>query len=125
MPKDVRPSFPTYSSISEHFQLCAPSKLSHVVPDTLAKKGFLNDRPGDVWNDSIVFLTKVKESRERNPDLSSIRVDEEVNDGYCEVFRASWNEKSEKMAFLGSIWYAHLIKRRWVHIGFLESKNIK
>ena len=50
----------------------------------------LNDRPGDVWDDSIVFGTKMEESGERDPNHVYVRVDEEVDDWYCEIFRASW-----------------------------------
>lgn len=70
-------------------------KVSCTLPDTIQKKGVLNDRPGDVWDNSIVFVTEVEESRERNPDLLNVRVDEEVDDGYRKVFRASLNEMSE------------------------------
>lgn len=50
---------------------------------------FLNDRPGDVWDDPIIFGTKMEESWERDPDHVNVRVDEEIDDGYCEVCRAS------------------------------------
>jgi len=76
--------------MSGHFRLLETcfQPQNHPVPP-FQRGEVLNDRPGDVENDSVVFGTKLQECRERDPDLFNVRVDEEVYDGYCGVFQPS------------------------------------